>query len=229
MRRDSEESKTEGSIPVQSRVNIKNLANLDLYWESERYHIRTMSQLIGFSMELLCEILESNGKIINKIETVAEANQYLNERGLYQQSMKDRSFKKIGMAIAFENMREEGADPKFHASEQYHRVHRKVDTHGNPSAVQPFTGRVRNQRVSQEMIDLYNNLKPEDVKPLVSQEFAMRNVEILDELPTMEQGADMSDRFKTIEEQDKAQEEALKNLDTSALMASAKKESPLND
>lgn len=175
MRRDSEESRVEGSIPVQARVNIKNLANLDLYWASERYQIRTMSQLIGFSMELLCEILESNGKIVDKIETVAKANQYLNERGLYQQSLKDRSFKKIGMAIAFENMREEGADPKFHAPEQYNRVHRKVDTHGNPSTVQSFTGRVRNQRVSQEMIDVYNNLKNEDVKPLISQEYAMRD------------------------------------------------------
>jgi hypothetical protein len=220
MSRFDEESKVEGSIPVQARVNIKGLANLDLYWESEGYQIKTMSQLIGFSIELLNDILEANGKIREKIDSVAEANHYLTNRGLYQQSMKNRSFKKIGMAIAFENMREEGADPKFHASGQYNRMHRQPDQRGNPSTVQPYTGRVRNQRVSQEMIDTFNNLKDEDVKPLISQEFAMRNVE----LEPLKEGEDMSGRLKAIEEADKAQADALANFNPMSLIGKAIKE-----
>jgi hypothetical protein len=220
MKRFEEEGKVEGSIPVQARVNIRCLANLNQYWMSEGYRIKTMSQLIGHSIELLCEVLEVNGKIREKIDSIADAHNYLCERDLYQQSMKNRSIRKIGVGIAFENMREEGADPKFHATEQYNRIHRKTDYRGNPSTVQPFTGKVRNSHITQDMIDTFNNLKPEDVVPHTSQEFAMRDVE----LSPLKEGDDMGKRLKTIEEQDNIQADILKHLDVAGLMGSAVKE-----
>ena len=205
-----DEVKVEGSIPAQARINIVSLANLDLYWASEGYQIRTMSQLINFSIELLCEILESNKKIRQKVDTIALANKYLMERGLYQKGMRNRGHKKLGMAIAFEGMRAEGMRPESYAPKIYERMHRGSDHKGNPTTVQPFTGKVSNSIIDRAT-EIYDNLKSEDVKPIISQEFAMRD-------------KTLSDKFKAIDEADKAQADALKGLDIPALMVGAIKE-----
>lgn len=125
----------ESSVPVQTRASIVTLAELDLYWFREGHSIRTMSQLISWSVDLLREVLEANGKVPGEFDTVAKAHQYLQARGLYQRSMKERGFKKIGTALRFESLREEGLDPRNAAPVQHNILHRK-------GSVEPLEGKV---------------------------------------------------------------------------------------
>ena len=240
-----EEKKIEASIPVQARVNIMGLANLDMYWEREGYNIRTISQLIGHSIELLCEILRANQKLERELTTIADANRYLNVRGLHQKSMRNRSFSKISKAIMFENMRAEGADPKIYATKQYNTLHRDPDELGRPTTTQPFTGKIDSE-IIKKALDIYNNLEDESVKPMISQEFKMRDgldervVKSADaaefvkvrrekvDLPLMKEKENSPDLLrKRIEATDaESQEELdrLNNLDFSELLKEAVKE-----
>lgn len=93
--------KQESSVPVQSRVSVMTLAELDNYWNSEGYEIRSMSQLVSWSLDLLCEILDSN-KLLTRVESIGEAHSYLKKKGLYQRSLEKRSFKKITKDIKYE-------------------------------------------------------------------------------------------------------------------------------
>jgi len=121
----SREIKQEASVPVQSRVDLVSLAELSIYWESIGHEIRTMSQLVSWSISLMCEVLRANDKMPVTVESVSEANNYMREKGLYQDSMKKRSVKKISNAIAFESLRNEGIDPKNYVPQQYNIVHNK--------------------------------------------------------------------------------------------------------
>lgn len=123
--RTSKEIKQESSIPVQSRVSFMSLARLHRYWVSESYSIRTMSQLVSWSIDLLCEILEANEKMPGDIDSLAKAHQYLQVHGLYQGSTKKLAMKKIGTALRFESLREHGIDPKSHVPLQHKMVHKE--------------------------------------------------------------------------------------------------------
>lgn len=125
------EIKQESSVPIQSRISITSIAKLDSFWFKEGYSIRTMSQLIAWSMDLLCEVLENNKKIEGEV-SVADAYRYLQQRGLFQNSMMKRSFQKAATAVRFEGMREEGLDPRTEAQLQYNRIH-------NKQSVQPIS------------------------------------------------------------------------------------------
>jgi hypothetical protein len=118
-----EERKQEGSTPIQARINLVNLATLDIYWTSQRYRIRTMSQLVSWSIDLLCSVLKSNGVVEEETIALVEAHRHLEMRGLYQRSMKEKGFMKLGAALRFEAMREEGVDPKEYVPTQYNIVH----------------------------------------------------------------------------------------------------------
>lgn len=120
---DRETMKVESSIPVQSRISIITLAELEIYWASQGVKISTMSQLISWSIDILRELLYSNGKLPKAIDTVAEANNHLSGLRLYQRGLKKRSVKKIATAMAFESLRFEGVDPKEYVSRQYNTVH----------------------------------------------------------------------------------------------------------
>lgn len=240
------EKKAEASIPVQARVNIMGLANLEMYWTSEGYQIRTMSQLIGHSIELLCEILRANQKFERELNTVADANRYLISRGLYQESMRNRSFNKIGKAILFENMRAEGASPEIYANRQYKTLHRLPDEYGKPSTVEPFAGKVDSELIKRAT-EIHNNLKSEDVVPHFSQEYAMRDRtdsnkivrsedaaefvrvkrEKVDLPPLKERGNSkelIQRRIQAADEESQETLSELNNLDPMSLMGSAKKE-----
>ena len=119
------EIKQEQSIPTAARVNLITLAKLSEWWNSSGHQVRSMSQLISWSMDLLKEILVSNGKILDTEISVVEANRYLSEHGLYQQSVRRRAVKKIATAIRFEGMREEGIDPKAELPSHYNILHNK--------------------------------------------------------------------------------------------------------
>jgi len=131
----SKEVKQESSIPIQTRVSFMSLAKLHIYWTLEGYNVRTMSQLGSWSIDLLCEVLEANGKMPAQLETLAEAHQYLQRHGLYQGSLQGRAMKKIGTALRFETLREQGRDPKYNTPRQHEMLHKE-------SSVQPFEGTV---------------------------------------------------------------------------------------
>jgi len=130
----SKEVKQESSIPVQTRASFMSLAKLHVYWTLEGYEIRTMSQLVGWSVDLLCEVLEANGKMPAEISTLAEAHRYLQTHGLYQKSLKERSMRKIGTALRFETMRGHGENPSNVAPVQHRMLHKKnsVEVLDNP-------------------------------------------------------------------------------------------------
>jgi hypothetical protein len=157
------EIKQEASVPIASRINVVSLAELDMYWMSEGRHIRTMSQLVAWSVELLCEVLRANEKLPKGIDSVAEAHKYMLERGMYQPSLKDRGFKKIGTAIKFENMREEGEDPSVligsKKEPENKNVNRQYNMLHNERSVRPFRGRV-DREITREMLEIYNNTEP---------------------------------------------------------------------
>lgn len=119
------ESRIESSVPVQSRVSVVTLAELEMYWGSKGVSIATMSQLLCWSIDMLRNILASNNQLPQVVESVAEAHNYLDKIGLYQPSMRERSMKKIANAIGFENLRLDGIDPKDYAPQHYNMVHRK--------------------------------------------------------------------------------------------------------
>ena len=119
-----EDIKQESSMSVQSRVSILDLANLAKYYEGSDTYIKTMSQLVAWSLDALVGALERNGLLKEKIETVHEANQYLETRGLYQRGLKERNRRKLSTALTFENLRQEGIDPKSHVPVQYSMMHK---------------------------------------------------------------------------------------------------------
>ena len=151
----------ESSVPVQSRVSVISLAELDMYWIEEGYNIKTMSQLISNSLGLLCEVLRANSILPKSIDSVVEANRHLEIRGLHQKGMKSRGFKKLGAAITFESLREQGIDPEQYASRQFNRLHRKPNKHtGEASSVEPYEGRGISSLV-QRATELYHKMNPE--------------------------------------------------------------------
>ena len=221
------ETKQESSIPAQCRVSIVTLASLAKYWKQNGHNIATVSQLMAWSLYLLTEILESN-KQIGREPSIEEAREYMMNEGLYQKSMSDKGYKKLNAAIRFQGLREEGINPANSdiredrsISHMLHRAPNKFN--GKPSSVEPFTGRIGSPYVTQEMIDTYNNMKPEDVKPLISKEYAMKDVE----LEPLKQGATNEDISERIQANDKianVQLDELNNFDPMSLVGKAVKE-----
>lgn len=151
------EVRQESSVPVATRVSVVSLAELDEYWMREGKFIRTMSQLVSWSLELLCEVLKANGKI-ESVETVASAHKRLKDRELYQPSLSKRSFNKIGAAIKFENLREEGIDPKVKVDGENSNITRAYNMLHNRRSVKPFGGKVFSPTVL-KAIETYHRLE----------------------------------------------------------------------
>jgi len=99
----------------------------------------------------MCEVLKSNNKMPFEITTVTEAHRTLNAKGLYQSSLMKRSMKKVGMALAFENLRGEGIDPQRYVPGQYNQLHnvRSVE----PLDVSAECGFERNTLVRKEDVE----------------------------------------------------------------------------
>jgi len=221
------ETKQESSIPVQSRISIVTLASLDNYWRGEGKDIRTVSQLVSWSLYMLTEILTSNN-LLGTDPSIEEARNYMMGRGLYQRGMDTRGYKKLGNAIRFQKMRDNGESPQQSANPTdktaYNTLHRAPNRFtGKPSSVEPFMGRVTNPLVSQEAIDIYNNLQPEDIKPHISKEFAMKDVE----LPPLHQGDSPEAINERIQSNDKianAQLDELNSFDPASLLSKAVKD-----
>lgn len=192
----NKETKQESSIPVATRVSVVTLAELDKYWvEGEGKYIKSMSQLVSWSLELLTEVLRANGKI-ESIESVAEAHRRLMGRELYQPSLSKRSFNKIGTAIKFENLRLEGIDPKKDFGEGSN-VTRAYNMLHNSKSVQPLS-RKGYSELTKKAIEIYDSkwgVQPKEtidinknvdvnidsVKEGMSEEEAVQTIKSLDE------------------------------------------------
>ena len=170
------EAKQEASMSVQSRINVATLAELDMYWMSEDKRIRSLSQLVAWSMDLLSEILWANQKMERRIESVAEARNYLIRRDLCQHSLHNRGITKMSKAIMFENMRNEGTEPKIYANRQYKSLHRNPEENGKPSTVEPFTEKVDGELIKRA-VETYNKTLTDEIKvaPYLSQEYENRD------------------------------------------------------
>jgi hypothetical protein len=160
------EVRQEASVPVQTRVSVVSLAELDMYWLREGSMIRSMSQLVAWSLDLLCEVLRANNRMVKDIESVSEAHRYLSNRELYQPSLRDRGRYKMSAALKFENLRYEGDDParigekKRRVYSDYNIVHRK-------NSVQMFEGRVDSDLVS-KATEIFNSLPDGKIGELVT-------------------------------------------------------------
>ena len=123
------DDRIESSMPVQSRVDLISLAELAIYWRKQGHVIETMSRLVAWSVDFLVQILESYNEIDHKIESLEEAHELLESRGLIQNSMRRRSKRKLQFARGLENIRREGGSVGKGLL-QYDELHR-------PNAVNP--------------------------------------------------------------------------------------------
>lgn len=119
------EMRIESSLSVQSRVSVVSLAQLVSYWERSGVSVKTMSQLVSWSLDLMCEVLRNNGEMRDEVESIGQAYSMLEIRGLFQKSLKQRSIRKISTALGFEALRQDGVEPKDYAEKVYRSIHEK--------------------------------------------------------------------------------------------------------
>ena len=119
---ETNEVKQERSMPVNARVDVVDLAELARYWSNQGYVLRSVSQLVSWSMNLLREVLIANEQIKPTLDMIS-ARSYLKDYGLTQPSNERRSAKKIATAIRFTQMRREGLNPKYDDPMSYNEVH----------------------------------------------------------------------------------------------------------
>jgi hypothetical protein len=215
-------TKQESSIPVQSRVSIVTLASLDNYWLGEGKSIQTVSQLVSWSLYLLTEILTSN-KMLGTEPSIEEARKYMIDRKLYQRGMDARGYQKLGNAIRFQGMREDGANPQQSTNPTdraaYNMMHRMPNKFsGKSSSVEPFEGKVENDLVKQGM-EILNNI-PKNRQSSVLDELS--GVTILKERGNSPEV--VAEHIKAVDKAANEQLDALNNFDPLTLLKSAKKE-----
>ena len=201
----NKEVKQESSIPVQARVSLIDLARLVLYWEEQGYSVRSMSQLVGWSLSLLSEVLGNNKLVYDGDMSLVNAKEVLSKRDLFQKSLKERSFKKIGAAIRMEGLREIGIDPEKVDNADYNILH-------NKHSVQPFEG--LHQEYEAPKVDTAEEIEAREkrMEELISGSKAVK-VKMTDE------EADV--KMKEIEAKDNEMSDALKGLDLESLKGSA--------
>lgn len=77
--------KLEGSRPAtagaSTRIDLRTLASLALFWEQKHQHLRSQSELIRTSLETFLQLLVINGEV-TPVESHDEALEILKRRGL---------------------------------------------------------------------------------------------------------------------------------------------------
>ena len=206
-------TKQESSIPVQSRVSIVTLAALSNYWESEDRDIRTVSQLVSWSLYLLSEILTTNG-MLGQEPSVEEARNYMLKKGLYQRGMDTRGYQKLNNAIKFQRIREDGSSPQQSTNPAdraaYNIMHRKPNRFtGASMSVEPFTGKVDGDIYDRKEIEkIYNNVDQEAIRKKAIDRSMGKDV---DELPMLKERGNSPEEIQArIEANDRR---ALKELE----------------
>lgn len=172
------EIKQEASLPVQSRVDVMVLASINKYLESEGTYVTSMSQLVSWALDLLCNILSNNNLLKMNYLSFTEAYDYLKERGLYQPGVGKGGHKKAIKARRFESMRSRGIDPKVVDKDHYHDIHNKrsimtAKPSGQISTQQGETLIEEATRIYEEMskpkVMFEKGDKPRDTSPIVEQ------------------------------------------------------------
>lgn len=115
-----EEIRREATVPVQSRIDIRTLAEVCQYFADGGAEVSTASQLVSWSLEVLVETLKRNEKVRDEKPSIETAYQYLESNGLMQKRMKR---KKLTMVRGFEELRMEGEDPRVYAKGNYESIH----------------------------------------------------------------------------------------------------------
>lgn len=121
--------KQERTLPVSTRIDLVNLARMDLYYQLQGYHIKTVSQLINWCVDLLCEVLIANKAMdTTKITTLGDAVTYLKARGMMQVGTARYTKKiqqKLGTSIRYETLRGQGKNPEQIDPAGHSELHRK--------------------------------------------------------------------------------------------------------
>jgi len=130
-----EKSRRESSISVQSRVSVIDLARLDWFWSKQGVQMRSMSQLVNWSLMEMADQLVKQGHMGDEVmSSVLSAHKYLQTRGLYQRSHAKRSGSRLAMAIKFESMRKAGLDPEREHPRAHGQIHNEysIESHAGP-------------------------------------------------------------------------------------------------
>ena len=144
--------KVEAAIPVQSRVDIRALAEMVMYWEDEGSGVSSMSQLVNWSVDLCSQMLKVCGMLNVNIDTLEEANRMLIDRGLYQSGVMKRGRKKLIRGRQLENLRGEGINVKsdIESRSHYAQAHNRDSVVPAPNSSMPITDRGSNDPRSPE-------------------------------------------------------------------------------
>ena len=148
-----EEERQEASVPVQGRVSLVALAKMALYFESKGYRMRSVSQLLGWSLEMIVEVLENNG-FKSEVDGVRKAREVMIERDLSQRGMDKRGRMKLATAIRFEGLREEGYEPKIIDKVGYNILH-------NKNSIKSYVGRSKNSMIDRA-VEIYREKESRD-------------------------------------------------------------------
>lgn len=136
----NEDIRREGSVPVQSRVDIRTLAELSQYFAEGGIRVSTVSQLVSWSLEVLIETLRRNEKVGEQKPTIEAAYQYLDSERLMQRGMRS---KKLLKARGWEVLRMEGEDPRVVAAGDYKSIHNNPNWTGEMSKLKIESDSVR--------------------------------------------------------------------------------------
>jgi len=152
------EMKIEASIPVQARVDLRVLAKMVLYWEKEGKYIRSMSQLVNWSMDLCSQVMVLNGKVPEEVDTLLKANNILSVRGLYQPGIMKRGARKLVRGRQLENLRMEGVKLDIGEQAVFRQAH-------NNNSILPAPEMVKSKN-SDVLDEIYKKLDKERIDKL---------------------------------------------------------------
>lgn len=155
--------KQEASMPVQSRIDIRSLAEMDVYWTGKGVYIKSLSQLVAWTVDLCRDVLNNNGLLTVKMDRIKDARDHMVGRGLTQKSMEKRGKSKMRMARGFDEIRVEGGEPAVSNPLVYKNMHQKNNTvevydEGDGDRV---VDESMNERVARLQKIAMENLKPE--------------------------------------------------------------------
>jgi len=115
--------KRESSTVVGARVDVRALAIWCQWMERAGIPARTASQAVGSALECMLEVLRNNEQVGRELPTLDSAITWLESKGLMQARMHGRSGKKLAMARAMENLRNQGWMPEVEAPAIYNQMH----------------------------------------------------------------------------------------------------------
>jgi len=170
---DREKVRREASVPVQSRIDIRTLAEICQYFADGGAMVTTASQLVSWSLEVLVETLKRNGKVRPEKPSIEAASQFLESNGLMQKRMKKR---KLTMAEGFEELRMEGVDPRMYAGDAYKSIHNnpnwtgKMPRMSNTQDTQTSAGDVIDKSFLNEAVKTYNEISEKDIREKAKEE-----------------------------------------------------------